>query len=193
MKILWIILVVGVSVRDTKGAIIRDVVEFYQNRLHPDNANYEKMAELLQTLAKRVYLICRASMLANSYYSEYNGVDENFVEFNPEDVDDFTFKPATSEKPSSNQKEENIVQAESDSSSTTAAPKSSTNEVKEVPTTSAPKKETTESMIEPQTAVYDDFDFQGDSTTKKVTPSSTSAPSSVSPQQSSSTTSAATP
>lgn len=89
IKLFWIVLIFGVTIKDVKTATVRDLVNGYD----PDSQRFERVLEIFQALLKRFFIMYRSSVMANSYYSEYNGLEENSVQFNKESVEDFTFGP----------------------------------------------------------------------------------------------------
>jgi hypothetical protein len=113
-KLFWIILIFGVAIRETKGAVtIRDMI----NGPDPESKKFERIMEVMRALLKRFFLMYQASAMANSYY---NNFDDNPVLFNADSVEDFTFSPSKSPTVSNQELEVNAEQSEASPSSTSS-------------------------------------------------------------------------
>lgn len=118
-KFFWIAFIFGMIVGDSNAATVRELV----NGRDPESQRFEKIIEVLRALLKRFFVLYRSSVMANSYYAEYNGFDERALQFNDDNVEEFTFSSSKSSLPSTEEKNEVKVNIEeSESTQTTSQP-----------------------------------------------------------------------
>ena len=86
-KIVWVLLIFCVV--SAKATTIRELV----NGPNPNSTNYDRLIEVLQALMKRIYILCRSSIMINRFNSIIDKGDHPLVKFNEDEVEDFTFQP----------------------------------------------------------------------------------------------------
>jgi hypothetical protein len=93
-KIFAVLLVANVFVKNLEASpvTVREIV----NGFDEESTRYERLCQIAEALTVKIYQICRAAVMANSFYSE-RGLQDGFVRFADDDLEDFTFEP--SEKP----------------------------------------------------------------------------------------------
>lgn len=92
-KFLCILLIANLFVRNLEAAVtVRDVV----NGFDENSSRYDKLFQIAQALASKLFYIVRAGIMAQSYQSERD--NEAFVQFSQDDFDDFTFQPDTQQR-----------------------------------------------------------------------------------------------
>ena len=94
IKFLCILLIANLFVKNLEAAVtVRDVV----NGFDEDSSRYERLYQIAEALATKLFYLVRAGIMARSFQSDRSYDDEAFVQFSQHDFDDFTFQPDTKE------------------------------------------------------------------------------------------------
>lgn len=94
IKFLCILLIANLFVKNLEAAVtVRDVV----NGFDEDSSRYERLYQIAEALATKLFYLVRAGIMARSFQSDRGYDDENILQFSQQELDDFTFQPDTKE------------------------------------------------------------------------------------------------
>lgn len=134
IKFLCILLIANLFVKNLEAAVtVRDVV----NGFDEDSSRYEKLYQIAEALATKLFYLVRAGIMARSFQSDRGYDDENILQFSQQELDDFTFQPDTKEdsndsttKPSTDATKKSEKKDEKPANLPETTPKSSENDEK---------------------------------------------------------------
>lgn len=134
IKFLCILLIANLFVKNLEAAVtVRDVV----NGFDEDSSRYERLYQIAEALATKLFYLVRAGIMARSFQSDRGYDDENILQFSQQELDDFTFQPDTKEdsndsttKPSTDATKKSEKKDEKPANLPETTPKSSENDEK---------------------------------------------------------------
>lgn len=134
IKFLCILLIANLFVKNLEAAVtVRDVV----NGFDEDSSRYERLYQIAEALATKLFYLVRAGIMARSFQSDRGYDDENILQFSQQELDDFTFQPDTKEdsndsttKPSTEATKKSEKKDEKPANLPETTPKSSENDEK---------------------------------------------------------------
>lgn len=134
IKFLCILLIANLFVKNLEAAVtVRDVV----NGFDEDSSRYERLYQIAEALATKLFYLVRAGIMARSFQSDRGYDDENILQFSQQELDDFTFQPDTKEdsndsttKPSTDATKKSEKKDEKPANLPETTPKSSDNDEK---------------------------------------------------------------
>lgn len=134
IKFLCILLIANLFVKNLEAAVtVRDVV----NGFDEDSSRYERLYQIAEALATKLFYLVRAGIMARSFQSDRGYDDENILQFSQQELDDFTFQPDTKEdsndsttKPSTDATKKSEKKDEKPADLPETTPKSSENDEK---------------------------------------------------------------